>query len=53
MTGGSGKAAQQRWELENNVAQDAVEGYFRYDEQEHKTLQNQKPWTKDPDYFKK
>eukprot|EP00891_Asterochloris_glomerata_P001889 jgi/Astpho2/1889/Aster-00411 len=52
MTGGSGKAAQQRWELENNVADDAVEGYFRYDEQEHRTLQQQKPWSKDPNYFK-
>ena len=49
-------AAQQRWELENEVAQpqpDAVaDSYYHYDLAEQQQLQREKPWSKDPHYFK-
>ncbi|KIZ06923.1 COP9 signalosome complex subunit 5 [Monoraphidium neglectum] len=47
--------AQQRWELENAVASTSAseaDGLYRYDLQEQQTIQQQKPWQKDPQYFK-
>lgn len=46
-------SGQKRWELENSVQ--TVEGsdaYYVYDAAEQQALQQQKPWTKDPHYFK-
>lgn len=54
--GGSGCAtsdAQTRWELENGVAPvNAVDGLFRYDRAEQQAVQQQKPWARDPHFFK-
>ena len=56
MAGDTG-AAQRRWELENDLAQpqqDAVaDSYYRYDLAEQQQLQREKPWSKDPHYFKR
>ena len=48
------KAAQQRWELENDISKvDAGDdAYYKYDHASQQALQQQKPWTKDPHYFK-
>ncbi len=54
MAGDAG-AAQRRWELENDAAQpvDAVaDSYYQYDLAEQQQLQREKPWSKDPHYFK-
>ena len=49
----AGKTAQAPWELENNVQQvEDVDSLFRYDQQEQQAIQQQKPWSKDPNYFK-
>uniref|UniRef100_A0A7S0N3C6 MPN domain-containing protein n=1 Tax=Pyramimonas obovata TaxID=1411642 RepID=A0A7S0N3C6_9CHLO len=50
----SSSAAMQRWELENNVADigPEVDAIFKYDEVQQSAIQAQKPWTKDPHYFK-
>ena len=50
----SSKTAQQRWELENDIqAADAGDdAYYKYDHAGQQALQAQKPWTKDPHYFK-
>ncbi|PIA40849.1 hypothetical protein AQUCO_02400121v1 [Aquilegia coerulea] len=45
----SAEQALKRWELENNIT-DAI--YF-YDEANHAKIQQQKPWTTDPHYFKR
>lgn len=55
MAGDAG-AAQRRWELENDAAQpvDAVaDSYYQYDLAEQQQLQREKPWSKDPHYFKR
>jgi hypothetical protein len=45
--------AKARWELENQVQTVAdVDALYRHDEAEQKAIQAQKPWTKDPHYFK-
>jgi hypothetical protein len=47
--------AQARWELENAVASTSAaeaDALYRYDPQEQQTIQQQKPWQKDPTYFK-
>ncbi|KAK9819739.1 hypothetical protein WJX72_001788 [[Myrmecia] bisecta] len=49
---GESSTARARWELENNVQTDEVESYFRYDPAEQQAIQTQKPWTKDPNYYK-
>ncbi len=52
MTGDAG-TSRARWELENNVQQvQAVDSLYQYDEAEQKTIQSQKPWQRDPHYFK-
>ncbi|PIG86096.1 COP9 signalosome complex subunit 5 [Aspergillus arachidicola] len=48
------KAAQQSWELENAISlidpqRDAL---YQYDEETHKALSAERPWAKDPHYFK-
>ncbi|KAJ5257058.1 hypothetical protein N7478_013162 [Penicillium angulare] len=48
------QAAQQSWELENGISvfdpqRDAL---YQYDEQTNKALNAQRPWAKDPYYFK-
>ncbi|KAI8466783.1 MAG: hypothetical protein J3K34DRAFT_460709 [Monoraphidium minutum] len=51
----STSAAQQRWELENAVASTSAseaDALYKYDPQEQQTIQQQKPWQKDPQYFK-
>jgi len=46
--------AQARWELENEVATTSdLDALFRYDAEEQKAIQAQKPWTRDPHYFKR
>jgi COP9 signalosome complex subunit 5 len=48
-------AARQRWELENAIASTSAseaDGLYKYDHQEQQTIQQQKPWQKDPTYFK-
>lgn len=50
-------AAQRRWELENDLAQPqqdaAADSYYHYDLAEQQQLQREKPWSKDPHYFKR
>ena len=47
--------ARATWELENNIqdlpADDATK-LFRYDDAEQKAIQQQKPWVRNPHYFK-
>lgn len=47
--------ARARWELENEVAEASssdLDRLYRYDPEEQKAIQQLKPWTKDPHYFK-
>lgn len=44
--------AQKRWELENEVGPSDIEHYYRFDNAEQQALQQQKPWSKDPHFFK-
>ena len=45
--------ARLRWELENNVqAVTDVDALFKYDAAEQQVMQQQKPWSKDPHFFK-
>jgi|LauGreDrversion2_5_1035112.scaffolds.fasta_scaffold90947_1 COP9 signalosome complex subunit 5 len=42
-----------RWELENSVQiVDDTDALFRYNAAEDRAIQLQKPWTKDPHFFK-
>lgn len=46
-------AARARWELENNVQLvDDVDALFTYSAAEAQAVQQQKPWSKDPHFFK-
>lgn len=49
----SASIARQTWELENNVEEVEADKIFRYDEAQQSQVQAQKPWTKDPHFFKK
>lgn len=49
----SGADAQKRWELENDVQPSDSDAIFAYDNKAQQNVQSQKPWTKDPHYFKK
>jgi COP9 signalosome complex subunit 5 len=40
-----------RWELENTVQ--GVDELYRYNAAEQQAMQSQKPWAKDPHFFKK
>jgi COP9 signalosome complex subunit 5 len=45
--------ALQRWELENSVQQvDDIDALFKYNAAEMQAVQQQKPWSKDPHFFK-
>lgn len=47
--------AQQRWELENEIRQahgEDVDALYRFDADEQKLVQQQKPWSKDPHFYK-
>lgn len=47
---------QTRWELENNVARTSAQDeelYYRFDANEQRAIQDQKPWSKDVNHFKK
>lgn len=51
----STQAALNRWELENNIigaANPDVDAVFKYDEVQQSAMQAQKPWLKDPRFFK-
>lgn len=50
---GETSAAKARWELENGVqvATD-IESLYKYDAAAQQAIQQQKPWAKDPHYFK-
>ena len=46
--------SQARWELENDVQiTGGADGFFTYNAAEQQAIQQQKPWTKDPQYFQK
>lgn len=45
-------AARARWELENDIQADDVDNYYQFNLAEQQALQQQKPWAKDPNYFK-
>lgn len=50
---GDAAIARLRWELENDVAVVSdVDSMFKYDHSEHQAVQQQKPWTRDPHYYK-
>jgi hypothetical protein len=49
--------AQARWEMENQVQVQPAQGedvdaLYRYDHAEQQVVQTQKPWSKDPHFFK-
>lgn len=48
----SAQTAQKRWELENEVQPGDVDRLYHYDAAEQQALQQQKPWQKDPHFFK-
>lgn len=54
MAGEAGTStARMRWELENNVQNvTSTDGLYKYDHAEQQAIQSQKPWTKDPHFFK-
>lgn len=52
---GDASTSRQRWELENtvqNIGGEDVDALFKYDHAEQQIVQQQKPWTKDPHFFK-
>ena len=50
----SAAMAQARWELENNVQRETeADAYYKHDQAGLQALQQQRPWTKDPHYFKR
>ncbi|KAH9303986.1 hypothetical protein KI387_008390 [Taxus chinensis] len=54
----SSSIAQQTWELENNIVNMDVpnaecDAIYRYDEAGQSKVQQDKPWSRDPHYFKK
>ncbi|GAB4822727.1 hypothetical protein N2152v2_009773 [Parachlorella kessleri] len=47
--------ARTRWELENDVAEASssdMDRLYNFDAEEQKAIQNAKPWTRDPHFFK-
>lgn len=48
-------AARKRWEVENEIVEvqpDSADAIFRFDEAAQARIQQEKPWTKDPHFFK-
>lgn len=53
MAGPSTDTARMRWELENQVQNvQSTDVLYKYDHAEQQAIQSQKPWTKDPHFFK-
>jgi hypothetical protein len=51
--GEASTAAQARWELENNIQTvEDVDALFKYNVADMQAVQQQKPWSKDPHFFK-
>ena len=49
---GASTSAQQRWELENDVRHvSEVDALYTFDAAEQQAIQQQRPWSKDPQYF--
>jgi len=44
--------AKKRFESENKVEEVSSDQLYKYDEERHQSFTSQKPWTKDPNYFK-
>uniref|UniRef100_A0A7S0WE14 MPN domain-containing protein n=1 Tax=Hemiselmis tepida TaxID=464990 RepID=A0A7S0WE14_9CRYP len=53
MAAGGASEAQKRFELENSVREVESDAIYSFDGDAQKKLRDQKPWTKDPTYFKK
>ncbi|KAI8929080.1 JAB1/Mov34/MPN/PAD-1 ubiquitin protease-domain-containing protein, partial [Entophlyctis helioformis] len=50
----SADIARKRFELENNIKEvNAADDIFHYNAEEQKEVQSARPWTKDPNFFKK
>lgn len=45
-------AARARWELENNITGEDFDALYRHDHGEQQVIQQQRPWAKDPHFFK-
>jgi COP9 signalosome complex subunit 5 len=53
MAGSSRDIAHDRWMAENAVQNVAsTDALYKYDHAEQQAIQSQKPWTKDPHFFK-
>lgn len=51
----SAMIARQTWEIENNIVameSPGSDGVFEYDEAAQSSIQQQKPWSRDPHFFK-
>lgn len=51
----SAGVARQTWELENNIVDTTLsdsDAIFEYDDTMQESIQTQKPWTRDPHFFK-
>jgi COP9 signalosome complex subunit 5 len=47
------EVAQKTWELANQIQEvNSIEEIYKYDEEGHRNLLNEKPWEKSVDYFK-
>eukprot|EP00164_Ancoracysta_twista_P000489 GFYU01000654.1.p1 GENE.GFYU01000654.1~~GFYU01000654.1.p1 ORF type:complete len:331 (-),score=98.00 GFYU01000654.1:223-1215(-) len=45
--------AMKQWEAENDIAElSSVDKLWKYDNEEQQRIQSQRPWSKDPNYFK-
>lgn len=55
MAGASGSTnAQKRWEMENEVhTLSEADSLFKYSREEQQAVQQQKPWARDPQFFKR
>eukprot|EP00252_Welwitschia_mirabilis_P018205 TRINITY_DN40478_c0_g1_i1.p1 TRINITY_DN40478_c0_g1~~TRINITY_DN40478_c0_g1_i1.p1 ORF type:complete len:358 (+),score=54.14 TRINITY_DN40478_c0_g1_i1:343-1416(+) len=51
----SSEIAKQTWEIENNITSvdSEIDKIYFYDEEEQKKILQDRPWTRDPHYFKK
>lgn len=46
--------AQRRWELENEVQETTdVDAIYKWDDDEQRRIQSERPWSKDPNHFKR
>ncbi|KAG2381826.1 hypothetical protein C9374_006210 [Naegleria lovaniensis] len=49
----SGKDAQKQWEAENKIKELTDEQLYKYDEEKEQKIRQERPWERDPKYFKK